>query len=167
MRRRRKKREKTKMTCPSKDEAIISLSKDQPIADWNRNGWEELNDVSDALGVRGQTLIRWSNRDPDWPCGPIMRSVSKFDDTREHQYSGYYLPPGSLDALSTVYSAEEMPRRSPSERRDAIAEEKSALKNKLQSKLDFDSSKEGVREELQALQNKMDIITDALKSLGA
>lgn len=161
------------MDYPSKpdnqEESIIKLSKDQPIADWNRNGWEELNDIADALGVRGQSLIRWSNRDPNWPCGPIMRAVTKVGDTRENQYDGYYLPPGSLDALSAVYPLSPGPTSGgPRKKRDGVEEDIQALLNR-QSELNFEKEQENqnVREELQALQNKMDIITDALKSLGA
>ena len=174
MRKRHKKRAERnlKMDYPSKankqEESILKLTKDQPIADWNRYEWEELNDIADALGVREQSIIRWSNRDPNWPCGPIMRAVTKYGATRENQFDGYYLPPGSLDALSAVYPLS--PARSSkglTKKRNGLEEDMQALLRRQSEFLEERKENQIVKEELQALQNKMDIITNALKSLGA
>ena len=70
---------------------------------WDTAGWENVQDVADAIGVRANSLIRWYNRDADWPCGPIMRPAQKKSGRSVDDFSNYWLPPGSLDKLAEVY----------------------------------------------------------------
>jgi hypothetical protein len=106
--------------------------------EWDKAGWENIQDLADVIGVRPNSLIRWYNRDAGWPCGDIMRPAQKKSGRSVDDYSNYWLPPGSLDKLAGVY-----PKRATSTYRG------------LESRRKIRAAEEDPRARLAMLENEM------------
>ena len=133
-----RKRMKKMRISHSKEEAPKGLpmttpdDRQPPAPPIETGGWENLDEISDLMGILPQTIISWSIHDKDWPCGPIFKEVVGGKEAGKERKEGNtfkrdWLAPGSFDLIVRVYPKKIMTCVSKPE----LAEENAALKDRL------------------------------------
>ena len=122
-----RKRMKKMRISHSKEEAPKGLpmttpdDRQPPAPPIETGGWENLDEISDLMGILPQTIISWSIKE-------VVGGKEAGKERKEgNTFKRYWLAPGSFDLIVRVYPKKIMTCVSKPE----LAEENAALKDRL------------------------------------